>query len=395
MPKTSPTADSVPGSGIREIVNLVIERGDRVLRLEIGEPDFATPAHIVEAALAAAGRGVGYTQSAGTVQLRTALAGRLHRAYGLSYPPEDVIVSQGAVQGLAVTMAALLSPGDEVLVPDPAWPNYEMQALLLGGVPVRYPLRPENGFLPDPADLAARYTSRTRVLVLNSPSNPTGAVFPPGLVRQLVEGAAERGVVVLSDEVYDELIFEGVPALAPAYAPEHVVGVYSFSKTYAMTGWRVGYLAAPAWLAPTLVRLQEPMLSCVSAVSQVAALAALAGPQDCVTLMRDSYRRRRDLAVGLLAGAGIEVVRPQGAFYLMVPLAPGVDSRLAALALVEHGVAVAPGTAFGDEARDHFRISLATSTDVLSQAVHRLVDWYERSGGGRKEVPVIGARPVR
>jgi aspartate/methionine/tyrosine aminotransferase len=383
MPRIGKTAAQVPGSGIREIVNLVIERPDGVLRLEIGEPDAPTPEHIVDAAAEAARRGVGYTASAGTAALRTALAARLHRVHGLEYEPDDVIVAQGAVQGLAVAFTALLAPGDEVLIPDPAWPNYEMQALMLGAVPVHYPLRPENGFVPDPVDVAARYTPRTRVLVLNTPSNPTGAVFPREIVAELVAEAARRDAVVLSDEVYDELIFEGEPAVAAALDREHVVGVYSLSKTYAMTGWRVGYLAAPGWLAPTLVRLQEPMLSCISAVSQAAALAAIEGPQDCVAAMRESYRTRRDLVVELLTDAGIDVVRPAGAFYQMVPLAAGVDSRVSALDLVTHGVSVAPGTSFGDEARDQFRISLASSTTVLSRAIGRLTQWYDRTDAGR------------
>src|SRR5262245_4547723 len=346
MPAAGPTAARVPASGIREIVNLVVERGGDVLRLEIGEPDFRTPAHVIEAGHRAALAGARYTQSAGTPALREAISAKLERVNHLRCPPERVIVTQGAVQGCSAVLAAVLEPGDEVLIADPAWPNYEMLALLHGAVPVRYPSPPERGFLPDVAEIGRLVGPRTRVLVLNSPSNPAGAVFRPELVAGLVDLARRHGLVVLADEVYDELIFEGAPANAASLDPERVVGLYSFSKTYAMTGWRVGYVAAPAWLAPTLWKLQEPLGSCVAAGSQAGAVAALEGPQDCVAEMRDAYRRRRDLVVGLLAEAGIQVPTPHGAFYLMLPFASGVDGRRAALDLVEHGVSVAPGSAF-------------------------------------------------
>jgi aspartate aminotransferase len=382
MPAASPTSDRVPGSGIREIVNLVVERGGEVLRLEIGEPDFATPAHVVEAGHLAALAGARYTQSAGTLQLREAISGKLKLVNGVDCPPQRVIVCQGAVQGCSAVLSALLSPGDEVLIADPAWPNYEMLVLLHGAVPVRYPTPSERGFLPSVEEVERLVGPRTRALVVNTPSNPTGAVFPQELVAGLVELAGRHDLVLLADEVYDQLIFEGPAANAASLDPDRVVGLYSFSKTYAMTGWRIGYVAAPEWLAPALWKLQEPLISCVSEVSQAAAVAALEGPQDCVAEMRDAYRRRRDLVVGMLGDAGIAVTPPHGAFYLMLPFAPGVDGRLAALDLVEHGVSVAPGSAFGEAARGHARISLASSDQVLTEALNRIVDWYRRTGGG-------------
>jgi aspartate/methionine/tyrosine aminotransferase len=205
--------------------------------------------------------------------------------------------------------------------------------------------------------------------------------------------AAQHDLLVLSDEVYDELIFAGEPAAAARFDAERVVGVYSMSKTYAMTGWRVGYLTAPSWLAPALWRLQEPLISCVSAVAQAAALAALQGPQDCVGQMRAAYLHRRDLAVRQLREAGIEVTPPQGAFYLMLPLATGCDSRLAALDLVDQGVSVAPGSAFGDVARDHIRISLAPAEDVLAEGISRLTAWHAATRGGQ-DLPMRQARAV-
>lgn len=381
--RASESARQVPPSGIREIVNLVASRPPgSVLRLEVGEPDVPTSAHIVRAAVAAAESGVGYTQSAGTLELRAALSDRLRRVMDVEVPPERVVVTQGGVQGSGAVIWALAEPGDEVLVPDPGWPNFEMQVRLRGALPVRYPLRPAAGFVPDPDEVLALVTERTRLLVINSPGNPTGAVFPPDVVQALVMGAARRGVPVLSDEVYDELVFEGRPSRAMAVDPDAVVSLHSFSKTYAMTGWRVGYVAAPPWLAPVLATLQEPLVSCISGVSQAAALAAVLGPQDFVTTMRDTYRARRDLTVAALARHGLAVVRPQGAFYAMVGLAPGVDSRLAALDLLHDGVAVAPGSAFGDVAADHVRLSLASSEATLTAAVERIAAWAERTSVG-------------
>ncbi|WP_353807592.1 pyridoxal phosphate-dependent aminotransferase [Agromyces sp. SYSU T00194] len=386
-------ASHVGGSGIREIVNLVVARPPgEIDRLEIGEPDFTTPVHITEAAMRRALDGVGYTQSAGLAELRTLLARRLHEASGLDYHPDDVIVTAGGVQACQLVMAATLSPGDEVLVPDPAWPNYEMLATLAGARAVHYPLPADRGFVADPAEIAALITDRTRLLVLNSPGNPTGAVFPPAVVREIVEVCAARDVLVLSDEVYDELIFDGTPANAIGVDRDHVIGVYSFSKTYAMTGWRVGYVASPSWLAPTLWRVQEPLVSCVSEVSQAAAMAALTGPREEVDAMRESYRRRRDLVVGLLRAEGIEVVVPDGAFYVMVSFAAGVDSRRACIELVERGVSLAPGTAFGSVAASFARISLSASEPVLRRGLARLASWYrETEGGARPALGRVGA----
>ncbi|TXK16967.1 pyridoxal phosphate-dependent aminotransferase [Homoserinibacter sp. GY 40078] len=381
MQQPSAAAATLPASGIREIVNLVVD-DPAVRRLEIGEPDAATPPHILEAARRALEGRLGYVQSAGMPVLREAIRDRLERVSGIQAPLERIIVGQGAVQAIAAVMAAVVGPGDEVLVPDPAWPVYEMQAQLLGARPVRYPLRAENGYLPDPDELLALTTPRTRVLVLNSPSNPAGSVAPAALMERLVRDAAARGVLVISDEVYDEMVFDGTHVGAHAFAPDSVVSVFSFSKTYAMTGWRVGYAVVPAPLAVTLERVQETLLSCVPTIAQHAALAALQGPQDSVAANRERYRRRRDAAVAQLAAGGIAAPAPGGAFYLLMPLAPGADSRAAALDLATRGVSVAPGSAFGDVARDVFRLSLGSADDVLAEGIDRILAWYGESDGG-------------
>ena len=391
MSRLSPTAERVQRSGVREIVNLAMGRPD-VVRLEIGEPDFPTPAHVIDAAARSAATWSGYVQSAGTPQLRQAAADALARRHGLDIPPDRIVICQGAAQGLAAVLAATVSAGDEVLVPDPAWPNYEMQATLLGATVTHYTLDAATGFQPDLAQIAGLITARTKVLVLNSPSNPTGTCLPPATVAAIVALAAERGVLVVSDEVYDEILFEGTAANAVSMDQDNVVGVYSLSKTYAMTGWRVGYLALPPWLAGKVAQMQEPLLSSVSSVNQAAGVAALTGPQDCVAAMRDSYRARRDSTLAQLADGGLHPVRPTAAFYLMVPLAAGVDSRAAALSLLDAGVATAPGSAFGVAAAQQLRLSLASSAENLHTGVQRLLDWYDRTSGGAELISSLSVR---
>lgn len=382
MPRPRPALGTLPHSGIREIVDLALSSPTPLVRLEIGEPDFATPAHIVEAAAAAARRGSSYVQAAGMPAVREAAASSLRRRYDLDIPTHRVLVSHGAVHAIDSVIRAVVGPGDGVLIPDPAWPNYEMQAVLAGGRVQHYPLRPERGYIPDPDDIRQAITPETRVIIVNSPSNPTGAVAPRDVIEAIVALAVERDILVLSDEVYDEIIFDGSPTCAAALAPDHAVSVYSASKTYAMTGWRVGYALVPEWLADPLTRVLEASISCLSSVTQAAALAALTGDQAPVAVMREAYRERRDLAIGILRDAGIPVTSPGGAFYLMLPLAPGAAARVSALALVDRGVATAPGTAFGEVAVESLRVSLATSADQLRAGLGILTDWYADTRGG-------------
>ena len=377
MPHVTPNAGRLPHSGIREIVDLALTSTSPIVRLEIGEPDFPTPAHVVEAAFEAARAGSSYVQTAGMPILRDALRSRLTSAYGVEAPIERVLITHGAVQAVDALLAAVVGPGDEVLIPDPSWPNYEMQTTLLGATPVHYALRAEDAFHPDADEIAALITPRTRVIVLNSPSNPTGAVTPAATVAAIVELAVRHDLLVISDEVYDEIVFEGGHTNVAALAPEHVASVFSFSKTYAMTGWRVGYALVPAWVADTMVRILELETSCVSSVTQAAALAAITGPQDVVAAMRDAYRSRRDVAVAALRAGGVELVRPEGAFYAMIPIPEHVDARTAALELVTAGVSFAPGSAFGRNAPHHLRISLATSEEGIREGLRRFLTWRE------------------
>ncbi|HVB27438.1 MAG TPA: aminotransferase class I/II-fold pyridoxal phosphate-dependent enzyme, partial [Mycobacteriales bacterium] len=308
------------------------------------------------------------------------------------YTAEQVVVTAGGAQGIAAVFATFVEPGDEVLLPDPGFPNFTMNAVLNGAVPVYYPLDPAVGFRPDVDALGRLLGPRTRLLVVNSPSNPTGAVASVSELEQIVRLAAANGTVVLSDEVYDELVFDGAPFAAAQVDPDWVIGLYSFSKSYAMTGWRLGYVAAAPEIAATIARVQEPLVSCTSSLAQAGAMAALEGPPDSVRAMRAAYRARRDLVVGLLAAAGIPVAVPAGAFYCMLPLAPGVDARSAALDLVDAGVACAPGTAFGRVAASHLRLSLAAGEDVLREGLARITAWLARTDGGRCLPARVAAR---
>jgi aspartate/methionine/tyrosine aminotransferase len=344
------------------------------IHLEVGEPGFPTPAHIVEAAAQAARDGhTKYTPNAGIVPLREALAEKVGRVNGYEATPDQVVVGAGGVQILHNVLLALTDPGDEILMPDPAWPDFVQMAHLLGTPPRFYHQTPETGFLPTVEELEELVTPRTRVLVVNSPSNPLGAVIPAELSAELVAFAERRGLWLVSDECYDEIAFDGTFASPMRVAPSpRIISAYSFSKVYAMTGWRVGYCVAPPEVAATLTRLQEPIVSCVNAPAQMGALAALTGPQDVVREMLVAYRERRDAAVALLGDAGVPVLKPSGAFYLWVEV--GRDCREFAYSLIaERGVAVAPGTAFGAAGEGFVRLSMASEKDVLLEGARRLV----------------------
>ena len=375
-------ADALPRSGIREVMDRAAGM-DGVIHLEVGEPSFPTPAHVVEAAFAAArGGATKYTPNAGLPSVRRAVAEHYAAAWRTRVAPEQVLLAAGAVNALAATTMAVAEEGDEVLVPDPGWPNYASIVALARARVVRYPLRPERGYLPDPAEVAARVTPRTKALVLNTPGNPTGAVFPAATVEALVRLAAERGLWVLSDEVYEALVFDGEHVPAARFADGRVVTVSGCSKTYAMTGWRLGWAIADPALVALGGKVQEALVSCAPAVSQAAAEAALRGPQACVAEMREAYRRRRDLARRELEPAGLLPTVPRGAFYALVDLrATGLPSReLTGALLEEERVATAPGSAFGEVAEGMVRVSLATADDDLAEGCRRIRRFAERLG---------------
>jgi len=378
------TATSMGPSLVRKIAEAAWAYPDAI-RLELGEPGLPTPPHVVGAADAAARSGATrYAPNAGIPELRDALAEKIASVNGFEVDPDDIVVGAGAVQVLFATLTALVRPGDEVLIPDPSWPDYRMMCDLLGAVPVRYPVDPEHEYVPDPEEVERRIGLRTRVIVVNSPSNPLGSVQDPDTTLALLDAASRRGVWLVADECYDELTFEGTfrsaGALASPDQAESLISLYSFSKVHAMTGWRVGYAAMPTGLARMVAAAQEPLVSCVNTPAQHAAIAALRDAEKHVPAIRDQFRARRDLVCSALAEAGIEHHRPQATFYVWLRLGEDVSDSVAwALELLEEeGVAVAPGIAFGPRGEGCVRLSLSTSEDRLAEGVQRIVDKLKR-----------------
>jgi aspartate aminotransferase len=367
----------MPVSRIREVMELAW-KDPEAIHLEVGEPDFPTPEHVVDAAHEAAREGrTRYAPNAGLPELREALADKVTRRNGYEARPDQVVVTQGGIQALHLVLSALLEPGDEVLLPDPAWPNFRMIAHLLGALAVSYPLVAQGDFLPRLEDLERLVTPRTRAILVNSPSNPLGTVMPRELLETLLAFARQRGLWFVSDEVYDEVVFDDafVSAGAVADPGDRLVSIFSFSKVYAMTGWRVGYLVAPPDMAKLLTGMQEPIISCVNTPAQMAALAALTGPQDVVREMREAYRSRRDELLGILDRGGLPSSQPSGAFYVWTDVSeaslPPMDF---ARSLIEREhVAVAPGSAFGELGEGYVRLSLASSREDLVDGASRLV----------------------
>ena len=376
MKPISQTVQQMPRSGIRVVLDLAVRIPDAI-HLEIGQPDFVTPAHIIAAAHNAMQQGfTKYTPNAGLFSLREAIAQKVTCENGISATAEQVVVTTGGMGGLFASAAVLLNPGDEVLVPDPGYPNYEMMAMLCHASIVRYPLSGiEQGFLPIVEALPGLVTERTKAILINSPSNPTGAVIPPQMLQVMVAFAREHDLYVISDECYEKIVFDAQQVSPAVYDRDgRVVSVFSFSKTYAMTGWRVGYTVSTPEIAAQISKLHEATVACVSAISQKAAEAALAGSQDCVAAMREEYRHRRDCVIDILTAHGQITYVPQGAFYLLIDITGcGVDSDQAAreLLTLQH-VAVAPGRTFGPLGNRYIRISLAASEADLVKGVERI-----------------------
>lgn len=373
----------MPRSGIREIMDQVWSMHQPIIPLHVGEPSFVPPAHVLEAARAAYASGdTHYVPNAGTAPLRQAAAEKITRLNHFATGPDQVIIAAGAAQALHLALSMTISAGDEVLIPDPGWPNYEMAIQLLQAVPVRYPLHATNEFLPDLDELASLVTERTRVLLVNTPSNPLGTVLSASDVEGLVRLAKRFDIWLLSDECYDALTFD-VEHISPGRFDDddRVLSAFSFSKTFAMTGLRVGYLAVPSRIAGEAAKLQEPLVSCVNAPAQAAATAALTGPQDAVLEMRNIYRERRDQAIGLLEDRSVPHLRPDGTFYLWidVSLQSEGDVQGWALSLLRNQlVAVAPGSAFGSVGEGWARVSLATDTKILLEGISRICDAQPR-----------------
>jgi aspartate/methionine/tyrosine aminotransferase len=361
-------------------------QGVDVIHLELGRPDFDTPAHIKAAAIDAINRGqVHYTSNNGLLELREAVARKLERECGLEYDPKsEIFITAGGSEALNVTFAAILSDGDEMLLPVPCYSTYLNLPAFLGAEATAVVCLEEEGYQVDTERLERSVTPKTRAIMVNSPCNPTGAVWDRRTMEGLARVAREHDLLVISDEVYEYLVYDGARAVSPAALPgmrERTFILNSISKTYSATGWRIGYVAGPAHLMETALRVHQHNVASANTFAQWGALAALEGPQDEVFHMVKAFDERRRFLYGALSQIpGMKCNRPQGAFYMFPDIsAYGVSSEeLTMYLLKEAHVAVVHGSAFGDAGEGHIRISYASSLESLKAAVGRMADAIEK-----------------
>jgi len=357
----SPRVSGIEISGIRRIFEAA---GPGSINLGLGQPDFDTPQHIKDAAIQAIREGkTGYTGGTGIPELRDAICGKFKKENGLSYTPDQLIVTAGASEALHIVMQALVSEGDRVLCADPGFVSYSALATIAGGRPVGVPL--DNKLHLD-VERAKELLKGARLFVLNSPANPTGAVEPKDSIRAIVEYANDCNVTVVSDEVYEHFIY-GKKHWSAGRFGDNVITINAASKTYAMTGWRLGYLAAPAEVIGQCLKVHQYCQACATSISQYAALAAYTGDQHMVGVMRDEYRVRRDLLWNGLARLGFTFPAPEGAFYAFVPMKPALTEKI-----ITKGVILVPGSAFGVNAPEYTRFSYAASRENLKTALDRI-----------------------
>lgn len=374
--------NSLPFSGIRKMMEKATkmqQAGERVIHLEIGRPDFDTPERIKRAADESLAQGhVFYTSNYGTPELRTAIADKMREKNRVGYDPSEVLVTVGVGEGTFAGMAAFLNPGDEVLVPNPVWLNYIHVPESLGAVPSTYSLKEENDYQVDFAELESRITSRTKMLVIVDPSNPTGGVFSRETLERLAEMARKHDLLVLSDEIYERLVYDGVEHVSIASLPgmkERTITLGGMSKAYSMTGWRLGYLCAPREIVQACVRIHQYTVTCAPSFVQDASVVALRECDEDVEAMRREYQRRKDYVVKAInAIDGLSCNNPKGAFYVFVNVKSlGRSSAEVAEYMLDHAkVALVPGSAFGSEGEGYLRLSYAAAYEELVEACDRI-----------------------
>ncbi len=351
---------SIDISGIRKMFE---GAGPNAINLGLGQPDFDTPEHIKRAAIEAINKGfTGYTANLGIPELRDALCRKFEHENDLEFAPDEVIVTSGASEALHLALQALVDMGDDVLVPDPGFVSYSALAKMAGGKVTGVPLGETLTMTPEAVN--ERITRKTRAIIVNSPSNPSGTVQTAQEIKGLADIAEDSGITIISDEVYEHFIYEG-EHVSPARFTDNVITINAVSKTYAMTGWRIGYAAARKDYVEQMLKVHQYIQACANSIAQKAALAAIEGPQECVGQMRESFRARRDLVLDGLQAMGIKCVKPQGAFYAF----PEVADEEAPQKLIKNGVIVTPGSAFGENGKGHIRISYSTSEENLRKAL--------------------------
>lgn len=376
-PPLSDRATAIEQTAIRHMFDLAEAHDGDLVRLEIGEPDFDTPEHIVEAAAQAARDGeTHYTSNAGIRELREAIAEKSAREHDLDVDPDSVVATAGASEAILLTLLAVAERGDEVVVPTPAWPQYALQIHIADADLVEVPMAAADGFTLDADRVVDAISERTSCVVLNSPSNPTGRLYDRADVEAVVEAAAAHDAYVLMDEVYETLAYEGEGrSLVADVARDNVVIVNACSKQYAMTGWRLGWLVAPEPVARATMKLHPGTTTCPSSVSQHAGVAALSGPQEPIEEMAAAFRERRDFVVDRIESIPeVSAAPPEGGFYafLDVSALEGSDFEIAERLVEEYGVVTVPGSGFGAGGEGHLRISFANSLDRLETGFDRI-----------------------
>ena len=374
----------IPRSGIRDFFEIV-QSMKEVISLGIGEPDFVTPWHIREAAVYSLEKGkTGYTSNLGSPRLRRSIAAYVEKHCSVDYNPHDeIIVTVGVSEAIDLALRALLNPGDEVLYHEPCYVSYSPSILLAGGVPVAVATRADDEFSLKVADLEKAVTKKTRVLMLNFPTNPTGAVMPLEELKKIAAFAVQHDLVVLTDEIYSELTYDEVPHHSIAALPglkERTVFLHGFSKAFAMTGWRIGYACGPADIIEAMMKIHQYSILCAPIMAQEAATEALERGTRSVERMREEYRLRRNFIVSSLNEAGITCHLPKGAFYVFPDIrGTGLSSKEFSLKLLEkHKVAVVPGTAFGASGEGYVRCSYATAMEQIKMAVERIAEFVKK-----------------
>lgn len=370
-------------------INALKAAGRPLIGLQVGDPDFSTPPAIIETALRAMQNGqTHYAPAIGTLELRSAIAAKLQRDEGVPYDPaSEIIVTHGGIHAYYLAMQSILNPGDDVLIPDPSWATHANMVTMLRGNVIRIPAPPEAGFIPPFDSWLKALTPRTRAIVLNYPSNPTGAFPSREYLQWLQAFAQEYNLWIVSDEVYGSLYYQGKPVCAADFegAKERTLLVNSLSKSYAMTGWRVGFLAAPARVIQNALKAGQNSITCVAPFIQKAAAFALTDPaiQQVTAEMRAAYARRRDLVLRLsheLESDKVRVIPPQGAFYFFLDLRalnmPSVE--MCERILEEEGVGLVPGSAFGEQGEGFIRMTIAASDEDVEAGFRKIIEWAER-----------------
>ena len=384
MSYLSDIALNYPASGIRKMFDLA-QKYDDVVKLTVGEPNFDTPQNIKDAAKRAIDEGyTHYSPNAGLPELREAIA-KEYLKYSRDYTLENVMITVGGMEAITMCLIATVNPGDEVIIPDPCFPNYVGQVMVAGAKPVSVPVYEENDFSIKAEDIEKAITPKTKAILLNSPSNPLGSVITKDEIIKIAELVKKYDLIVYSDEIYDKIIFDDFEYFSIAQISEvrdQVLVINSFSKSHAMTGWRIGYIVGHKDIISAMPKLQEGIVSCVSTFTQRAALEALQGSQDEVRKMHSDYLRRRDILIDGLNGIpGITCKKSPGSFYAFANIkALGVSSEQFAEDLVKHArVVVVPGSAFGSMGEGYFRTVFANSDENLKEAVRRIDEYVRKT----------------